>query len=63
MGKSSLSFPITFRKPITSEKARLDYSVFTENEPHAEYISRTNPDFHINALSDGHVRHTTVTDT
>lgn len=54
----SLGFPITFRKPITSEKASLDYSVFTENKPHAEYISRTNLDFHINAFSDGQVRTT-----
>lgn len=54
----SLGFPITFSKPITSEKASLDYSVFTENESHAEYISRTNLDFHINALSDGQVRTT-----
>lgn len=54
----SLGFPITFKKPITSENASLDYSVFRENEPHAEYISRTNLDFHINALSDGQVRTT-----
>lgn len=47
---------ITFRKPITSEKVALDYSAFAEKEPDAEYIFRTNLDFHINALSDHQVR-------
>lgn len=54
----SLGFPITFKKPITSENTSLDYSVFRENEPHAEHISKTNLDFHINTLSDGQVRTT-----